>query len=40
LLVCVTDYLILSFGAGEAFLDDNKFILFFFYFFFKRKFLF
>ncbi|KKO73581.1 hypothetical protein AAJ76_4320001058 [Vairimorpha ceranae] len=28
MLVCVTDYLILSFGAGEAFLDDNNFILF------------
>ena len=31
MLVCVTDYLILSFGAGEAFLDDNKFILFYFF---------
>ncbi|KKO73958.1 hypothetical protein AAJ76_1600005850 [Vairimorpha ceranae] len=29
MLVCVTDYLILSFGAVEAFLDDNKLILFF-----------
>ncbi|KKO74121.1 hypothetical protein AAJ76_11500068 [Vairimorpha ceranae] len=31
MLVCVTNYLILSFGAGEAFLDDNKFILFYFF---------
>ena len=28
MLVCVTDYLILSFGAVEAFLDDNKLIFF------------
>ena len=33
--MCVTDYLILSFGAVEAFLKDNKLILFY-YFFFNR----